>query len=379
MDSKWVAIWGNALTCDDFKPANYAKDVTLRYTIVSSATGNKLRFRFSNTYGYEDVTLSKVTVGKFDDNGYVIGIKPVTFNEKTAGVICKGEYLYSDEIDFSVAFQDKIALSIYLSDYTDLHTAIKTAGPLTNNLFASGDFTQEKLIPGALCEAANTTYFLDTVETKAQSDAKSLITFGDSITAQSWPEWLALRLINSNRSDICVVRKGISGSRVLREYNCLSLKKYGHAGVLRFEQDVSNVAGADRVFVLHGINDIIHPQEGRAFRPMTDLPTADDLIAGFEKYIEIAHKHNLKIYFATITPFNGWSSYEDTRDQIRAEVNAWIRSNTIADGFIDFDKAVQNSEDTTKLKAEYDSGDHLHPSLEGGKAIAQCIPENFLK
>ena len=41
------------------------------------------------------------------------------------------------------------------------------------------------------------------------------------------------------------------------------------------------VAGADAVLIQHGINDIIHPVgiEVNPFRPWSDLPTAQGLIA----------------------------------------------------------------------------------------------------
>lgn len=380
MDSKkWVAVWGNAMSCDDFHPADYAKDITLRYVITTAMSGDKIRLRFSNPYGIEDVALSYVTVGRVNEDESVSDFVNVTFNGEKTAKICKGGSIYSDDIDFKVNFSDKFAVSIYLKDYTDMHSSISTKGPLGNYMFAKGNVTEKSVLDPAVSEKMGHCYFLDSVEVLTDKNNKAAVVFGDSISAQSWPEWLALRLIDASRSDISVVRRAVSGSRVLREYTNLSLLKYAHAGIARFEADVTSVQGADRVFVLHGVNDIIHPKEGMLFRPMTDLPTAGELIEGYKKYIEIAHKHNLKIYIATITPFGGCGIYDDERNDIRLKVNEWISANNEADGYIDFAGAVCNPHSKNALLDLYDSGDHLHPSFDGGHALADSVPEEYLK
>ena len=43
------------------------------------------------------------------------------------------------------------------------------------------------------------------------------------------------------------------------------------------------------------------------------------------------------------------------------------------DGFIDSAKALEDPECISRLKPEYDSGDHIHPSLLGANRIAECI------
>ena len=39
---KWVSVWGNAVSIAENRPERYAKDITLRYPIVtfSSVTGS---------------------------------------------------------------------------------------------------------------------------------------------------------------------------------------------------------------------------------------------------------------------------------------------------------------------------------------------------
>ena len=60
------------------------------------------------------------------------------------------------------------------------------------------------------------------------------------------------------------------------------------------------------------------------------------------------------------------------------QVNEWIRLTDGFEGCIDFDLAVQDPDHPAAFKAGYDSGDHLHPSSAGYKAMADAVPKSFL-
>ena len=64
---------------------------------------------------------------------------------------------------------------------------------------------------------------------------------------------------------------------------------------------------------------------------------------------------------------------------LRNQFNDFIRTTDLIDGCIDFDKAVRNPDVPAAFLPEYDSGDHLHPSAAGYKAMADAIPEDILK
>ena len=53
-------------------------------------------------------------------------------------------------------------------------------------------------------------------------------------------------------------------------------------------------------------------------------------------------------------------------------INEFIRSGAF-DGVIDFDAVVQDPADPQRVKAEFDSGDHLHPNDAGYEAMAQSV------
>ncbi len=378
---KWVALWGNAPSYCERRTADYTKDTTLRYQITPTMSGNTIRLHFHNLLGQDDVTLTKVSVAVSTDRRAVdeATVIPVTFSGSRSVTIEKGTELCSDEIAFDVVAGKPFAVSIYLGEYTDMTSAVAPSGPLVHNCFAKGDFCDSATIPIDKALGCNYFYFLYTVDVLTNEENHAIVAFGDSITAQSWPDWLALRILEAGDPACSVIRRGIGGSRILREYTCHQTRHYGQSGLNRFERDIRSAAGADTVIVLHGINDIIHPDGVNPFRPMCDLPCAEELIEGLRHYIQTAHNAGLKIYLATILPFKGWRTFNDERNQIRLTVNTWIRENKEADGFIDFDAALKSADDPNALTDLYASADKLHPSTEGAQKMAQTIPEQLFR
>ena len=169
-----------------------------------------------------------------------------------------------------------------------------------------------------------------------------VICYGDSITAGAWPDYLTLLARENPDNHTAFIRRATSGSRILRQYECITYDSYGLKGTNRFPHEIPTT-GADTVIIQQGINDIIHPVgiETNPFRPMSDLPTARELIDGYRYYIEEAKKLHLKVYMGTLLPIFGWRTYATFRDDLRNEVNAWIRSTKEIDGCIDFDLALR--------------------------------------
>lgn len=60
----------------------------------------------------------------------------------------------------------------------------------------------------------------------------------------------------------------------------------------------------------------------------------------------------------TLLPIFGWRTYATFRDDLRNEVNAWIRSAKEIDGCIDFDLALRGSQNPSAFREGFDSGDH---------------------
>ena len=129
--------------------------------------------------------------------------------------------------------------------------------------------------------------------------------------------------------------------------------------------------------MLEGINDI---GTGGFNFPGTTGPapaerTAADLIAGYRQLIARAHANGLKIYGGTLTPFEGTFAgyYTPAKDEVRIEVNDWIRGSGEFDAVIDFEAAIRDETNPRMMRAEYDSGDKLHPGDVGYKRMADSV------
>ena len=383
MEKKWVSVWGNAVSRPIESPERYAKDLTLRYVITPTIDGEKLRLTFSNFEGYEDVCISTVTAAKTepDRNRNVCKdtITDVTFEGRRELHLAPGEIGKSDSLDFSVTRGEQISVSFYLKGYTDMGSGVATSGPLTIGYFARGRYSDKTILPSEISKPTATFYFLNTVDVLAGSENKAIMVFGDSITQQSWPEYLIKRMLRDDIRHIAVVRRAIGGNRVLREYTHLENVHYGRRGIDRFRRDLELTEGLGGVIVLHGVNDLIHPEAGYPFRSPSDLPTSEELINGLRAYIKIAKEHGLWIRLGTITPFGNWCTYTDEKERLRQNVNEWIRSNSEADGFIDFAELIADPADKKCARTVYCQADGLHPSLAGAEHMAESIPEDRLR
>lgn len=376
---KWVAVWGSSPSIAEPHAARYAKNITLRYVLRAMLDGSKIRLHLSNLGGHEAVTISRAYVapiveGSTTDEARTL---PVTFNGETACHMAAGAAIQSDEIDFTLTRGQDYAVSLYLEDMTLLASGTKDTGPLCNAFFVEGDFAAAAQLDPFYTAPTHVYFFLTGVDAYASADSHAMVCFGDSITAQSWPDYLMLRVLRDGPQNLSVIRRGIGGSRVLREYHHVLIRHYGPKGADRFEREVA-AAGVDGVIVLHGVNDLIHP-EGSLFRPMSDLPTAQQLIDGLRFYVQKGHELGIRVYLATIMTFKGWHTHDAAREQLRQTVNDWIRTQTEADGVVDFDAVTCQQEDPQMRRADCDSGDHLHPSLEGARIMAESVPAEYLK
>lgn len=377
--SKWVSAWGTATSVAERREGNYAKELTLRYAVKCTLDGTKIRVRFSNICGSEPVRITKAFVSDYLGETRVDTSSTVrlTFNGAGEGVIPAGEEITSDEVDFKSVKGKDIAVSMYFEGMTQLMSDVYTEGPCQDNYFANGDLAGAEEFPLENRMPTNYTYFMNTIDVLTDDSARSVILFGDSITAQSWPDRLNLRLIENNDNTVGI-RRGVSGTRVLGQYDCLQYAHYGLSGENRFVREC-NCAGADTVIIFHGINDIIHPDGVNPFRPMSNFPTLENMVSGFGYYIREARRLGLKVIMTTILPIEGWRTYNDMREEVRQKVNDWIRTTSAIDGYIDFDRAICDPSNPKALKPEYDSGDHLHPSGDGAQILADTCYEYLKK
>lgn len=372
-DNRWVSVWGNAVSIAENRPERYAKDITIRYPIHIPFSGEAVRLTFDNYCGTEPITLNKVTVfygGRF---------LPVLFSGERAVTIPAGESAVSDALTVELLEGEVLQVSFYLADFTLMRSVVYACGPLSEGVYANGDETETVHFDRNTSRSTHLFYFLSNVSVLTQKENRSIVCYGDSITAQNWPDELALRCFREGHRHTAIIRRATSGSRILREYHCLTYESYGLMGSNRFHHEVPT-DGADTVIIQQGINDIIHPvgEKVNIFRPMSDLPTIHELIEGLKTYIAQARSFGYKVYVGTLLPMGGWRTDAPFRQELRHAYNDFIRTTDLIDGCIDFDKAVRDPENPDWFLPEYDSGDHLHPSTAGYCRMAMEIPEELL-
>ena len=374
---KWVTMWGNAQSTVLPSPAKYANDLTLRYPIYCPLSGNKIRINLDNYCCNEDVIITKMSIAKGSAlNDYQEDIIPVTFNDKRKVIINAHGCVTSDEINIDIKENDYLIISLYLEDYTNLTSGVDITGPLSKGYYAYGDQLEASCLDINTSKSTSWVYFLSNIDIYTDDNNEAIICYGDSITSQAWPDYMQLALKKNNINNVAVVRKAVSGTRILRQYGCITYQSYGLSGKNRFVHEVSSVSGANKIIIQHGINDIIHPvgEEVNIFRPMSDLPSVGDLINGIKYYLSECEKMSLKPFLGTLLPIYGWRTYAPFRENLKNEFNNWIREIV----HIDFEKEIGEL-----INGEYhfkdgcDSGDHLHPSKYAyelmGELTAQII------
>ena len=205
-------------------------------------------------------------------------------------------------------------------------------------------------------------FFLSNIDIYTDEKNKAIICYGDSITSQNWPDEMLLELRKNNIKNIAIIRKAVSGTRILRQYECITYQSYGLKGSNIFLHEITSVSGADTVIVQQGINDIIHPVgvDINIFRPMSDLPSVEELISGIEYYKNITESLNLKFIVGTLLPIYNWRTYAPVREDLKNEFNNKLRKDY---SLIDFEAEIGYEKDGIwYFKEGCDSGDHLHPS-----------------
>ena len=355
-------------------PFMHFNNQTLRQIVHTSLGGNRARVVLSNAFGTTALTIGAAHLARRDTTSAIVPAsdRTLTFSGRPTITIPPFAMVYSDPVDLNVPALTDLAIDLYLPGDTN------TSSPLTmhNGAFQTNYVSQTGNHAGmaALPVVATTPswFVLSRVEVMAPESIGAVVTFGDSITDGTrstpdanhrWTDYFAARLMTQpGGAQMAVLNAGIAGNRVLSE----GTFNVGVNALARFERDALDQAGVTHIVVLEGINDI-----GQARQNPT--PTAEDVIAGHKQMIERAHTRGLKIYGATLTPFEGAAYFTREGEAKREAVNQWIRPSRAYDGLIDFDAATRDPAAPTKFLPQYDSGDHLHPNDAGYQAMANAV------
>jgi lysophospholipase L1-like esterase len=370
----WIGSWGAAPA---FPVGPELSNATVRQLVRISAGGSQVRVRFSNETGTQPLVIGAATIARpGKDAGSIdpASSKPLTFGGATSITVPPGAPAISDPIDLAVSPLDTLAISLFVPRWTG-PSVVHPLGVQTAWVSLAGDSTAAATLP----EATDSTmrFMLSRVEVAAQGG--TVVTLGDSITDgygsgtdahRRWPDILAERLSKAGGPAVGVVNSGISGNRVLHD---LPEQLFGPSALSRFDRDVLSVPGVRWVVIMEGINDIGH--SGSAGLPEQAV-SAEQIIGGLRQLVARAHAAGLKAYCATLTPYEDtvFAHYYSAEGEAKRQaVNQWIRTGKGCDAVIDFDSVVRDPVHPSKLKAEFDVGDHLHPNAAGYEAMANSV------
>jgi lysophospholipase L1-like esterase len=370
----WVGAWAaSPLDGDPWHTTPTLVDSTLREVVHTSLAGKALRVRFTNEFGTEPLRIAGASVALSTgassiDTG---SLQPLSFSGSPSVVIPPGAFVLSDLADLAAPAFANLAISFYLPVQQISHVSVHTSAQQDNYIQRGNAVSAASFDAPAVVQSW---YFVKGVDVEpAYPHAAAVVAFGDSITDGAyvtvnsnhrWPDDLAVRLHdNSATANLSVLDEGIGG-------NCVLIQCAGVNALARFDRDVLAAPSVKYVIVLESINDIGRLHEPN--QPNYSL-TAQDLEQGLLQLVARAHEHGIKVFGATLTPYQGAGYSTEKGEAIREAVNAWILSGKAFDGVIDFDKAVRDPANPKVFAARDDSGDHLHPGDAGYEDMANSI------
>jgi lysophospholipase L1-like esterase len=382
----WTAVWAPAQMVpagDQVVPAEWLEDATLRQVVRIGITAPRVRLRLSNAYGTEPLAIGGVTIARSADNR-TARIEPatlaaVTFGGQPATIIPAGAEAWSDPVEIAVAPGTDLAVSLHLPKAPARPTG--HPGSRATSYFAPGNQVSAEILPTD--RTAPRWLILAGIEAFA-SEARAIAVFGDSITDGfgvqpdtnlRWTDHLAARLrADPAFGQVAVLNAGIGGNRLL-------LDGLGPNALARFERDVLSQPGVTHVIVLEGVNDLGTLTRDGPATPEQHAALVEQATEALRQIVLRARARGIKAIGATILPF-GASGYYHPPAETEADrqaINAWIRTPGNFDAVIDFDAAMRDPADPSRLNPALDSGDGLHPSLEGYRAMAAAVPLELLR
>lgn len=342
--SRWATSWATAQTAPTETDTVAAGGLTdgVFTAVLRLSAGGQVRLRYGNAFGAVPVLIGPVTAGG----------RAVTFGGRRQAWLAAGASLTSDPVDgLSVPAASRLTVETRLPGPT---------GPLS--------FHRNTHASHSVDGVRTTSVFLLTGVEVTGAHRPVLAVLGDSIAEGvgtpddadlRWPDQLARRLPGS-----AVANLGISGNRLL-----LDDARFGPGGQARFDRDVLSLPGLRTVLVHLGINDLQQP-------PAQTDPAL--VLAGYRQLVLRARNAGLRIIGSTITPFEGWTRWTPELDAVRQQINRAVRTGRLFDAVADFDRALHDPAQPSRLLPAFDSGDGLHPNPSGHAALAAAVDRRHL-
>ncbi|MEV1008199.1 GDSL-type esterase/lipase family protein [Streptomyces sp. NPDC049881] len=370
---EWVGTWSGAASGAEPGTRDGLPGRSLRNVVAASVGGSRARVELTNQYGTRPVTFTDVTVALAADRGPAARpgtMRRLTFGGGASVTVPAGETAVSDPVDLDVPAAAHLLVTVYAPD---------PSGPVTYHRIAQqtgyaaiGDLAGDES-GAAYTETTQHWRYVTGVQVFTPYADGAVVVLGDSLTDgvtstpdtdRRWTDFLAARLRDEPGAPrMAVLNQGISGNRLLFDAPFDRLF-YGASGERRLGADVLHEEGARTLVLQLGINDLI-------ISPHVTDP--DVVVAGLTRLAEEARAAGLHVVGATLTPFD-WDRDEAVAiERVRQQVNARIRAGGVFDVVLDLDRVLRDPARPHRLLPRYDSGDGLHPSDAGFRAMAEAV------
>jgi len=361
----WVGTWTASPYFDSGNqpPASLSNSV-LRQIAHVSLGGSQLRVQFSNLTGNGPVKINAAHIARnnaapaVDSTIDMSTDKALSFSGMPSVTIPQGQEIWSDPVDFTLPSLGNVTITTAFGNVPS--NVVGHSGSRTTSYLQGGSNN----VSAASMTGAQTTdhwYYISGIDVMADASAVGAVAIGDSITDgrgtdtnrnNRWTDILSARLqADASTAHVSMMNQGIGATNLVGNG--------GTAAQARFNRDVLGQSAVRYAIVFDGVNDIGGNAQFAAMKA-----AYDDLIAR-------AHAKGVLIYGATILPFGGNSYYTAAHENVRQQVNAYIRSGAF-DGVLDFEAAVTDGGNPPKLQAAFAAWaqqDGLHPGPAGYQKI----------
>ncbi|MBN1760944.1 MAG: hypothetical protein JW863_21635 [Chitinispirillaceae bacterium] len=375
----WVGTWAAApykVDKSDNYPSKTLTNNTLRQIVRVSIGGDTLRLKFSNITCSNSITLQKVNIAVSPDGTKstvdASTITDLSFNGNANVTINAKSEVYSDPVAFDLDTSMRVAITIYYGQCQSSTDMTFHYGSRANSYILDGDKTSSADFSGSTTKMC--WYTICGIDVLTPKTTASVAAIGNSITdgagidavtpglQNRWTDRFSEALLaNETTKEVGVLNLGIGATQVTGAANG------AESGVARFKHDVLEQSGVKWVIIFYGVNDLAAGV------------SANGILDGMKKMADQAHAKDpdIKVYGATITPFQGYSDANYTsKESVKNDFNQKLPSQTFLDGVIDFAKAIADPNDPSRMLQKYRDGgwnDGLHPGPAGHEAMGKCI------
>ncbi|MCK1798513.1 SGNH/GDSL hydrolase family protein [Streptomyces sp. XM4193] len=370
----WIGTWATAAAAAEPNAPQGYPGRSIRNVLHSSISGTAARIQLSNLFGTQPLLISHATLAvaaaPSAPNAAPGTMRRLTFGTQESVTIPPGGMVTSDAVRLNVPHAADLLVTTYSPE---------PSGPVTYHPFArqtsylaEGEHTGSE--DGTAYNQQSPYWrYVTGVDVWTTETEGAVVVIGDSITDgitsspganRRWPDFLGERLRTERGAPAySVLNAGISGNRILIDGSRYSPNN-GPSALTRMDRDVLTRTGVRTVVLQLGINDLIKRPQQR---------DAALLVQGLEQLAEQAHNRGHRVLVGTLTPFAGHRMHTPRVEAVRQQVNDRLRASEAFDGLIDFDAALRDPAAPQQLRAAYDSGDRLHPSDNGFRAMAQAV------